>query len=235
MTTELHPVRPLARPADPPPRADPRTEPAPAAGRGRWFTGAAWAVLLLGLWLWGSDAARSAAVAQLTTTGDIAAVGRPPGPTPPRAHPPLPVSAAGTPRALTVPALGLRAPLAPGPPDAAAVPAAPADGPAGWYAYGPQPGTPGAAVLLARGPTAGGPARLTPGARVDVRRADGATARFTVEDVRLYPPGKALPATATAARDPHRAELRLITRRPTAPTVVVSAFLSGYDTGGAAH
>ncbi|MEU3714146.1 class F sortase [Streptomyces catenulae] len=228
MTTELHPVRPLTRPADPPHRA-PRPEPAP--GHGRWYTGTAWAVLLLGLWLWGGDAARSAAVAQLTTTGDIAAVGRPPGPAAPRAHPPLPATTAGAPRALTVPALGLRTPLTPGPPDAAAVPAARADGPAGWYAYGPQPGTPGAAVLLGRGPTAGAPARLTPGARLDLHRADGSTARFTVADVRLYPPGRALPATATAARDPHRAELRLITRRPTAPTVVVSAFLSSYGTG----
>ncbi|MFF9481212.1 hypothetical protein [Streptomyces sp. NPDC014733] len=110
MATELHPVRPLTRPADPPPHPAPGAGPAP--GRGRWFTGAAWAVLLLGLWLWDGDAARSDAVAQLTTTGDIAAVGRPPGPAAPRARPPLPATAVA-PRAALLP--GGVLPLAVGP------------------------------------------------------------------------------------------------------------------------
>ncbi|WP_399090587.1 class F sortase [Streptomyces sp. BBFR2] len=245
MTTEPLPAPPLStrtRPTPAPVRTAPapartRTEPAPAHGHAepapapaRRLTGAAWAVLLLGLWLWGGDTA----VARLTATGDIAAAGRPPGPAALRARPSLPATTAGAPRTLTVHALGLHVPLTPGPPGTAA-PAASEDGPPGWYASGPQPGTPGVAVLLGRGPAAGGAAHLTPGARVDVRRADGTTARFTVRDVRPHPRDAPLPAEATAARTPHRPELRLITRGPAAPTAVVSATLSGYGTDGTAH
>lgn len=44
------------------------------AGSGRLLTGVAWAVLLLGLWLWGREATDGSSA---PTTGDVAAVGRP--------------------------------------------------------------------------------------------------------------------------------------------------------------
>ncbi|MFI0789026.1 hypothetical protein ACH4Q6_25920 [Streptomyces lydicus] len=62
---------------------------------GQLLTGVTWAVLLLGLWLWGSDVTAGGAAAQLATTGDAAAVGRPSGrQTPPRAPAPTPTPSA---------------------------------------------------------------------------------------------------------------------------------------------
>lgn len=57
---------------------------------------------------------------------------------------------------------------------------------AGWYRDGVAPGSPGTAVVVAHVDTPTGPAAfagldtLRPGARVDVRRADGTTAGFRV-------------------------------------------------------
>ncbi|MFF7411089.1 hypothetical protein [Streptomyces lydicus] len=44
---------------------------------GQLLTGVTWVVLLLGLWMWGRDLSAGGAAAQLATTGDVAAVGRP--------------------------------------------------------------------------------------------------------------------------------------------------------------
>ncbi|MFG2528056.1 sortase domain-bontaining protein [Streptomyces sp. NPDC048516] len=184
----------------------------------------AWAVLLLGLWLWGRDLAYGVA-AQLATTGDVAAAGRPLGrQAPPHAHAPLSAAVRAEPVGLTIDALGVREGgiVARGLDERGILAPPPDTSPAlvGWYAEGPQPGEAGAALLVGR---AGGDReprgrqalvhRLTalrPGERVDIRRADGSTARFTVEDVQLYDRDHFDARRAYAARDRGRSELRLI-------------------------
>ncbi|QIY55685.1 class F sortase [Streptomyces sp. RPA4-5] len=227
----------------------------------------AWAVLLLGLWLWGRDLADEVA-AQLATTGDVAAAGRPLGrQAPPHAHAPVPAATTARPVGITIDALGVRE---------AGITERGLDGdglltpppytspqPVGWYPEGPQPGEAGAALLVARA-DAGGPegdrpgihdpddaqragfhrlSHLKPGEQVDIRRADGSTARFTIEDVQLYDRHRFDPRRAYAAHDRGRSELRLITEdisradatgrqdggEPTHVIVVVSAYLTSYQ------
>ncbi|MFD5394032.1 sortase domain-bontaining protein [Streptomyces sp. NPDC127097] len=237
------------------------TSPAPTPGTahrpGRLLGGVAWAVLLLGLWLWGRDLADEVA-AQLATTGDVAAAGRPLGrQAPPHAHAPVRAAATARPVRITLDALGVRE---------AGITGSGLDGdglltpppytspqPVGWYAGGPQPGEPGAALLVARADALRGPgaqragfhrlSRLKPGERVDIQRADGSTARFTIEDVQLYDRHRFDPRRAYAAHDRGRSELRLITEdnSPAGATgrpgggetahviVVVSAYLTSYQ------
>lgn len=70
-----------------------------------------------------------------------------------------------------------------------------ATGVAGWYEHGTSPGEIGSAVIMGRrADSNGSPAafagleRLTAGDRIDVVRADGITASFTVEQVVPYSP-----------------------------------------------
>ncbi|MFE0374824.1 class F sortase [Streptomyces inhibens] len=128
----------------------------------------AWALLLLGLWLWGRDLPGGVA-AQLATTGDVAAVGRPLGRHgPPHAHAPVPASATVKPSRISIDALGVReaaiiergldenGTLTPSPetsPDSSSDSSSDtAPGLVGWYGGGPQPGEAGAALLA--GPAA---------------------------------------------------------------------------------
>ncbi|MEU2348720.1 class F sortase [Modestobacter sp. NPDC049651] len=87
--------------------------------------------------------------------------------------------------------------------------------PVGWYDRSPTPGERGPAVLAGhvdwngeRG-TFAGLATLHPGDRVEVDRADGSTAAFTVDRVARYPKG-AFPSDAVYGDVPD-AQLRLIT------------------------
>lgn len=114
-----------------------------------------------------------------------AAATRPAGP----AGPVLPRS---VPVQVAVPAIGVRAPLVRLGLDAdgsVQVPRADRPREAGWYDLGPAPGERGAAVLLGHVDSAAGAAvfydlgRLRPGHRVEVTRADGRVAVFTVESV----------------------------------------------------
>lgn len=246
------------------------TAPDPTPGTvhrpGRLLAGVAWAVLLLGLWLWGRDLADEVA-AQLATTGDVAAAGRPLGrQAPPHAHAPVHAATTARPVRITIDALGVReVGITERGLDGDGVLTAPpytSPQPVGWYAEGPQPGEAGAALLVARA-DAGGPegdrqdmhgpdvqrtgfhrlSRLKPGERVDIRRADGSTVRFTVEDVQLYDRHRFDPRRAYAAHDHGRSELRLIaddhsragaSGRPrggetTHVVVVVSAYLTSYQ------
>ncbi len=205
--------------------------------------GVAWAALLLGLWLWGRDLTDDGDLSKAPTTGDVAAVGRPVGQELPAAHAPLSTSPGGRPTEVTVGALGVRAGVTETDLDATGAVDTPSyrtPGLVGWYAKGPQPGTAGAAVLAGHVDTAGGRAvfhrlgSLKPGQPVDVRREDGSTARFTVEDVKIYDRRNFAPRKVYGAHLPGRAELRLITcagtfdseRDAYSANVVVHAYLS---------
>ncbi|MFH8409500.1 class F sortase [Streptomyces sp. NPDC018019] len=227
--------------ADDHPVADHRPPHGP--GHGRMATGVAWAALLLGLWLWGRDLTDGGDLAEGPTTGDVAAVGRPLEQDLPAAHAPLATSPEGRPTEVQIGALDVRAGVVKTGLDATGAVDAPpyrSPGAVGWYAKGPQPGTAGAAVLVGHVDTADGDAvfhrlgSVKPGQPVDVRRADGSTARFTIEDVKIYDRERFVPRKVYGAQVPGRAELRLITctgtfdreRDAYTANVVVYAYLS---------
>ena len=87
---------------------------------------------------------------------------------------------------------------------------------AGWYTPGPAPGQYGPAVIAGHVDSTNGPAvfyrlgALHKDAIVTVRRADGSTARFTVDRVVTYRK-RAFPTSSVYGDTTHRAELRLIT------------------------
>ncbi|MGN6090105.1 MAG: class F sortase [Actinomycetales bacterium] len=131
-------------------------------------------------------------------------------------HPPY---AAALPRSrpthLRIPAIGVDTPLIAlglSPDGTMAVPAGPR--PAGWFTGSPTPGSVGPAVLAGH-VTYNGPGvffhlgELTKGQRIEVTRADGHTAVFTVYDVETYPKD-AFP-TARVYGNTDGPELRLIT------------------------
>jgi hypothetical protein len=211
------------------------------AGSGRLVTGVAWAVLLSGLWLWGREATDGPGGSSAPTTGDIAAVGRPLGVALPPARDPLPPL---EPRRVDIPSLGIGAPVvARGLDDTGAIDPPPFEMPhtVGWYGSGTRPGSVGAALLVGHVDTETRPAvfyglsAARPGVKVRVTRTDGSVAEFTVDDVQVFPREGFDAAKVYGARDPHRAELRLITCGGTfdraagayTANVVVSAYLTG--------
>ncbi|MFJ9853603.1 sortase domain-bontaining protein [Streptomyces sp. NPDC101150] len=239
------------------------------AGHGRLLTGVALALLLLGWWFWGRGVP-DGAPERLPATGDVAAVGRPLGPAAPRVHDPVLASATVRPTRIAIPALGVRAGIVArgrdaqgevGPPPYTAADLV------GWYAGGPAPGAPGAALLVGRleegtaaeadaGSDADSAAHtdtrravfsgltgIEPGERVDVRRSDGSTAQFTVEDVRHYDRDPFDAREAYGTREEGRSELRLIAwdgtvdpvRRAHGARVVVSAYLTGFRDAPPVH
>lgn len=109
---------------------------------------------------------------------------------------------------------------------------------AGWYRDGTTPGAVGTAVILGHVDHASGPAvfyllgALHRGASIEVPRADGRTAVFTVHAVEVYD-AKAFPDARVYGPSP-RAELRVITcgggfspRTGYRGNVVVFAHLTG--------
>ncbi|MFI6492620.1 class F sortase [Streptomyces sp. NPDC050564] len=107
----------------------------------------------------------------------------------------------------------------------------------GWYEGGPTPGESGTAVAVGHRDTRTGPAvfvalgQLRPGRLVEVRRADGRTAVYTVDAVKTYE--KAHFPDKEVYGDRGRPELRLITcggvydrKRGYAGNVVVFAHLT---------
>ncbi|MDL2079688.1 class F sortase [Streptomyces sp. GXMU-J15] len=208
---------------------------------GRVLTCTAWAVLLLALWLWGREVTDVRPGMSTPTTGDMAAVGRPPDVDLPPAASPL--GEAG-PQRVDIPALGVQAPVvARGLDPQGAVDPPPFDQPGlvGWYAGGAAPGAKGAAVLVGHVDTETRPAvfykisAMKPGETVRVLRDDGRVAEFTVDDVRVVTRERFDARQAYGAREPGRAELRLITcggafdrtTRSYTANVVVSAYLTG--------
>ncbi len=212
-----------------------------SSGSGRLLTGIAWAVLLVGLWLWGREIAGVPGGGS-TATGDVAAVGRPllAVDLPPAIKP----LGEARPHRVDIPAIGVQAPvikrgldsegaIAPPPYDQAGV--------VGWYGGGVQPGAKGTALFVGHVDTTTRPAvfynlsALKPGEKVRVTRSDGTIAEFTVEEVAVYDRAGFDPDKAYGVRADGRAELRLITCGGTfdrasktySSNVVVSAYLTG--------
>ncbi|AWW39400.1 sortase [Streptomyces sp. AS58] len=208
---------------------------------GRLVTGVAWAVLLLGLWMWGREVTDVRHGISAPTTGDMAAVGRPPTAQLPPAAAPL---TGALPQRLDIPGLGVQAPVVARGLDAqGAIEAPPYDQPGvvGWYAAGTKPGAAGTALMVGHVDTATRAAvfyrisALRPGETVRVVRDDGRIAEFTVEDVQVLSRDRFNAQQAYGARESGRAELRLITCGGTfdrtsgnyTANVVVSAYLTG--------
>ncbi|MFI9645950.1 class F sortase [Streptomyces sp. NPDC052040] len=212
-----------------------------SSGTGRLLMGVAWVVLLLGLWMWGREAAGVLPGVSSPTTGDMAAAGRPPDTELPAAADPL---GASVPLRVDIPSLGVRAPVESRGLDARGAidpPPFARPGVAGWYGNGVAPGAAGAALLVGHVDTDTGPAvfyklsSLREGAKIRVLRGDGRVAEFTVESIRVLDSDGFDAREAYGARQPGRAELRLITcggtfdraSRTYSANVVVSAYLTG--------
>ncbi|WP_326787554.1 class F sortase [Streptomyces sp. NBC_00151] len=210
-------------------------------GTGRLLTGVAWLVLLLGLWLWGREVTDLRLGTSAPTTGDIAAVGRPPEVRLPPALKPL---GSARPQRVDIPSMGVQAPVvARGLDVRGAIDPPPFDQPGavGWYAAGAKPGAAGTALMVGHVDTETRPAvfyRLStvkPGDTVRVMRDDGTVAEFTVDDVQVLPRDHFDARQAYGVRESGRAELRLITCGGTfdradgsyTANVVVSAYLTG--------
>ncbi|MEE1752352.1 class F sortase [Streptomyces sp. SP18CS02] len=212
-------------------------------GGGRLLTGVAWALLLLGLWLWGKDVSGGPGGLSAPTTGDVAAVGRPLGVPLPPAHEPV---EGVEPRRLEVPSIGVAAPVVARGLDASgAIDPPPYEMPhtIGWFGSGSRPGSDGAALFVGHVDTETKPAVLyglsavRPGERIKVTGDDGSVAEFTIDDVQVLGRHEFDPGQAYGQRHPGRPELRLITCGGTfdrtlgayTANVVVSAYLT--DTG----
>ncbi|MFD0429235.1 sortase domain-bontaining protein [Streptomyces zhihengii] len=185
-------------------------------GTGRAVVGVVWAFLVLVLWLWGGGAPGGAAGSSAPTTGDMAAVGRPPGVPMPAAHPPL---TGARPQRVAVPALGISAPVVVRGLDARGAidpPSYAAADRVGWYGAGARPGSRGGAVRRARRhrhPPGGllRPLHGAAGERIEVTDEDGRTTVFTVDDVRVLDRDRFDARLVYGPREAGRAELRLIT------------------------
>ncbi len=126
-------------------------------------------------------------------------------------------SGAAAPLRITIPSIGVEAPVGTVGLDTDGAIGVPRDvTTTAWYRYSPSPGTLGPSVIVGHVDSAAdGPGvfyalgRLRPGEPISVDRADGSTARFTVTAVIEVPKG-AFP-TAHVYGNTTRPELRLIT------------------------
>ncbi|MEV7197737.1 class F sortase [Streptomyces sp. NPDC093510] len=212
-----------------------------ATGPGRLLTGVAWAVLLVGLWLWGSDISDLRGGLSAPAQGDVAAVGRPlEVELPPPREPLTPAR----PERVDIPSLEVRAPVTARGLDAEGAidppPFAQADT-VGWYGGGTRPGAPGTALLVGHVDTETEPAvfydlsAMRPGEHIEVARDDGTFAEFTVDDVQVVTRERFDAKKAYGPHEKGRAELRLITcggvfdktARTYTANVIVSAYLTG--------
>lgn len=218
-----------------------------AAGTGRLVSLVAWAVLLLGLWLWGRELTEGNLSGALSRAvlGEAPAAARD-GSDAALPPPAAPLPGGAAPRTVELAALGVRAEVIERGLDADGGVAAPPysrPGAVGWYADGPAPGGAGAAVLVGHVDTDAEPAVFhalgdaEPGEEVRVERADGSVAEFTVSDVEVVERADFEPERVYGPREAGAAELRLITcggtfdreRGHYSANVVVSAYLTGSE------
>ncbi|MEU3527440.1 class F sortase [Streptomyces sp. NPDC038707] len=169
---------------------------APRRRRRPWYRTRAYrlvrtAVLVTVLVTVGSRCAGRDTPATAGRAGGAAEAAAPPAPPapPPR---PLPRS---RPTSFRVPSLGIDAPVVPLRLDAnRELETPPVDRPrlVGWYEGGPTPGEAGTAVAVGHRDTRSGPAvfaglaQVKPGKAVEVRRADGRTAVYSVDRVKVF-------------------------------------------------
>jgi len=131
-----------------------------------------------------------------------------------RAGPPLPYS---RPVRITIPSIGVRAPVEPvdrAPDGTIGTPPLDRAGNAGWYEDGPAPGEAGTSVIVGHVDDRYGPAvfyrlaALRPGTRIEVARRDRRVAVFLVTRVREYPKAAVPVDVFTGTAEP---DLRLVT------------------------
>uniref|UniRef100_UPI0035A67730 class F sortase n=1 Tax=Streptomyces ipomoeae TaxID=103232 RepID=UPI0035A67730 len=208
--------------------ADPRSSTAGSAGPGTSGTARPGAA---------KPKASDATATARSTSGKPASSAGPAQPAKPARPAPLPPS---PPKTLAIPYLGIKAPVMGLQLDRERrLPAPPDDKPelVGWYSAGPAPGGPGTAVVVGHRDTRTGPAvfaaleMIKPGRIVEVRRADGRIAVYTVDAVRTYEKSRFPDEVVYGLRN--RPELRLITcggtydrRKGYASNVVVFAHLT---------
>lgn len=211
------------------------------SGSGRLLMGLTWAALLLALWNWGVQVTDVRQSTSAPTTGDMAAIERPPDTQLPPAARPL---GDALPQRIDIPALGVQAPVMPrGLDRQGAIDPPPFDqaGTVGWYAAGARPGAAGAALMVGHLDTETRPAvfyklsTVRPGQTVRVIRDDGKVAEFTVDGIQIQDRDHFDARQAYGPHQPGRAELRLITCGGTfdrdsgnyMANVIVSAYLTG--------
>ncbi|MGY6018098.1 class F sortase [Streptomyces spinosirectus] len=212
-----------------------------SSGSARVLTAVSWAVLLCGLWLWGSRVTDVTRDVPETATGGPVAIGRPPEAELPSAVSPLKDA---LPERVDIPGLGVQAPVIARGLDARGAVEPPSfaqAGAVGWYAAGTAPGADGAALMVGHVDTETRPAvfhglsTVRPGQTVRVLRDDGTVAEFTVDDVQVQSRDHFDAARAYGQHREGRAELRLITcggtfdraARTYTANVIVSAYLTG--------
>ncbi len=149
--------------------------------------------------------------------GSTSPAHRPPRSTPPRTPPPRPLSRS-RPTSLRIPSLGINAPvMGLGLIKGRELATPPVDKPklVGWYEGGPTPGEPGTAIAVGHRDTRTGPAvfaalaEVKPGKLIEARRADGRTAVYAVDRVKVFDKA-GFPDKEVYGRS-RRPELRVIT------------------------
>lgn len=223
--------QPQARPEGPRP-----------TGRGRLATGTIWALLILGLFIWGR--ATTEAGFGGPALGDVSAAGRQFGSSEPlpAAHEPL--DDVSRPVRLHIPSLDLHAPVSrTGLDDRGGVAAPPysrADR-VGWYRDGPSPGEQGVALMTGHVDTDTRRAvfyalsTVERGTEVRITSENGRVMEFTVSSTEVVAGDRFDAERVYGPREEGRAELRLLTcggtfdreERSYSSNVVVFAYLTG--------
>ncbi len=150
----------------------------------------------------------------LSAPADLPSAAVPPSTAPSRAA----TGPAAPPVRLTIPRMGVDAPVEPSGLNAdgtVEVPPMDRPGQVGWYRNGPAPGQTGPAVLLGHLDTRKGPAvfnrvrELRPGDRIEIRRQDGSSVSYRVRELRQF--AKNAFPTELVYGDTDTPQLRLIT------------------------